>query len=176
MKHSLYGGWVVIAALCWTFATAAPAAENCANINIRTERMLDLGTLRALPEARGFLQLDPGQGISVSAHGVTHAGPSGSSAEVIVTGPVSAEVRLRVEAQALSEHDSARFTLVELIVRSGALHQRLPRDGGGFTIDLPSHGDAEGQARRKVQFGAVMRFRDAHRSEQALYRLIASCQ
>jgi hypothetical protein len=175
MKLPFSGGWVVIAALCCTIATAATAAEDCANINIRTERMLDLGTLRALPEARGFLQLDPGQGISVSAHGVTHAGPSGS-AEVIVTGPVSAEVRLRVEAQALSEHDSARFTLVELIVRSGALHQRLPRDGGGFTIDLPSHGDAEGQARRKVQFGAVMRFRDAHRSEQALYRLIASCQ
>ncbi|MEX0373610.1 hypothetical protein [Spiribacter roseus] len=175
MKHSLYGGWAAIATLCCTFVTAATAAENCANINIRTERMLDLGTLRALPEVRGFLQLDPGKGISVSAHGVTHAGPSGS-AEVIVIGPVSAEVRLRVDAHAVSEHDNARLTLVELIVRSGALHQRLPPDGADFTIDLPSHGNAEGQARRKVQFGAVMRFRDAHRSEQALYRLIASCQ
>ena len=175
MKLPFYAGWAVIAALCCTFATAAAAEEDCANIDIRTGRMLDLGTIRALPEARGFLQLDPGQGISMSAHGVTHAGPSGS-AEVVVTGPASAEVKLRVEAQALSEHNNARFALVELIVRSGALHQRLTPHGGDFTIELPSHGDAEGQAKRKVRFGAIMRFRDAQRPEQALYRLIANCQ
>ncbi|MBS3786219.1 MAG: hypothetical protein KGY57_05350 [Gammaproteobacteria bacterium] len=175
MKPFRYGWRAVIVILCCAFTTAAAAVEDCANINIRTERMLNLGTIRALPEARGFLQLDPREGISISADGVTHAGPSGS-AEVIITGPAGAEVKLRAKAQALSEHNSARFTLVELVVRSGAIHQRIAPDGGDFTIELPSRGDAEGQARRRVQFGAVMRFRDGHRPEQAVYRLTANCR
>lgn len=167
--------WLLIAALPYSVMTATAATADCANITIRTERMLDLGTIRALPEVRGFLQLDPKHGISISAHGVTHAGPS-ASAEVVVTGPASAEVKLIVEAEALSDHKSRRFTLVELIARSGALHHRFAPASGHFIIDLPSRGDSEGQAQRRIQFGAVMRFRDARRPEQALYRLIASCQ
>jgi len=164
----------IIATLLCAVITATPAMADCANVTIRTERMLDLGTVRSLPAARGFLQLKPRHGISISAQGVTHTGPSGT-AQVVISGPVGSEVDLRVEAQRLSDHNTSRLTLVELIAYSGTLHQRIAPTGGHFTITLPARGDAEGQARRKVEFGAVMRFQDAQRQETARYRLTTRC-
>lgn len=155
-------------------ATMLMASADCRDISINSDQTLNLGMIRTQPETRGFMELDPRSGIALSARGVAHSGPYGA-ASIRVSGPVGTRVTLQIEAQRESERRNSRLSLSEIIVRSGALSQRLPADGGEVTIELPSSGNAEGISQRRVEFGAVVRFRGTEDREQVKYRLIPTC-
>lgn len=162
---ALLGGYLII---------SVSANGDCREIAIEGQQTLSLGTLRTLPGATGFLELDPQQGIAVSAEGAVHAGPYGA-ATVDITGPVGAEVTLLLEAQKVSDHDARYLDLSELMVRSEGLNRRMPVEDGDITINLSGRGDAQNRTRKRIFVGAVMRFRAADEQQQAQYRLAVAC-
>jgi|GEM_PF-2219425 len=147
---------------------------SCLDIRIQAEAGLALGTMRTLPDARGFLELHPRHGISTSSDGVVHQGPSGT-AVLHLAGPPEQRVNLELAAQQTSEHDAASLHLAELIVSDGGETRRLDADGEILSVRLPARKGTDGRARLRLEIGAVAAFQHRGEAQQARYRLTAAC-
>lgn len=88
--RALWTRWTPILALVPALLAPPLLADgevaDCGDVSLKTESGLALGTVRTLPDHRGFLELHPRHGISVSNDGVVHQGPWGS-AELSLSGP-----------------------------------------------------------------------------------------
>lgn len=153
---------------------AAASETRCPDVSLQTRNSLALGTVRTLPDMRGFLELHPRHGISVSNDGVVHQGPSGS-AVLQITGPPSKRITLELAIQQTSKHQTSRLHLVELIVQGGGTTRRLDADGETLTVRLPDNAGSDGLARMRLEVGAVAAFRHHRNPQQARYRLTATC-
>lgn len=159
---------------CLLGLLAAGAWADCADIDIRVDSGVAIGTLRVAKGASGFVELHPSAGLSVSVSGVALDGPA-TPGQLVVQGPAGREVELQLQLLPDEQARDARLDLAEIMVQSGADQARLPADGGLFSVRLPSQGDAEGRARRRIEVGAVVRFRWTDSREAATYRLSAEC-
>ena len=160
--------------LATTPAAADQAQTPCPDITLRAEAGLALGTVRVQPGVRGFLELHPRHGISVSSDGVVHQGPWGS-AVLHLAGPPEQRISLELAVEQTSEHHAASLQLAELIVSDGGETRRLDADGETLSVRLPDREGPDGLARLRLEVGAVAAFRHRGEPQQASYRLTASC-
>lgn len=147
---------------------------DCGDVSLKTESGLALGTVRTLPDHRGFLELHPRHGISVSNDGVVHQGPWGS-AELSLSGPPGHRISLELALQQTSKHHTPSLRLSELIVVNGSRSRRLDASGETLSLRLPDQERADGSARMRLDIGAVAAFRHRSDPQEARYRLTATC-
>ena len=146
----------------------------CPQVTLQTEASLVLGTVRTQPGVRGFLELHPRHGISVSSDGVVHQGPWGS-AVLHLSGPPGQRIDLELTVQPITEHPAASLRLAELIVLDGGETRRLDADGEILSLRLPDREGPDGTARLRLEIGAVVAFHHRGEPQQARYRLTAAC-
>lgn len=154
--------------------SAEPETDRCPGFSLQTEVGLALGTVRTQPGARGFLQLHPRHGISVSNDGVVHQGPWGS-AELLLLGPSGHRITLELALEQISDHDDRGLKLAELILLDGGETRRLDVDGETLKLRLPRREGPDGRARMRLRIGAVAAFRHHSVPQRARYRLAATC-
>lgn len=147
---------------------------NCPRVSVQAESGLALGTVRTLPGRRGFLELHPHHGISVSNDGVVHQGPWGT-AVLRLAGPPGKRIMLELTFQQTSTHHTANLRLSELIVLLDGKTRRLEAEGDTLSLRLPKQERADGRARLTVEIGAVLAFRHRSDPQEARYRLTATC-
>lgn len=153
---------------------AEPKTERCPGVSLQSEAGLALGTVRTLSGVKGFIEVHPRHGISVSSDGVVHQGPWGA-AVLHLTGPAQHRVVLDLAIERTSTHHAASLRLVELIVSGGGETQRLDAEGASLALRLPDHESPDGRVRMRLEIGAVAAFRHNDEPQQASYRLIAVC-
>ena len=164
----------LVSALFMSPLAAESEPDRCPGVSLQAEVGLALGTVRTQPGARGFLELHPRHGISVSNDGVVHQGPWGS-AELLLLGPPEHRITLELILEQTSEHDDRGLKLAELILLDGGETRRLDADGETLKLRLPDREGPDGRARMRLEIGAVAAFRHHSNPQRARYRLAAAC-
>jgi len=156
------------------FVMAGDVIASCANVSVIVRQPLEIGTIWPMPQAHGFVELDPVEGLSFS-HGDAAYDSGFGEARVTITGLAGTIVTIGVEILAENYQKHPSIELSELIVRHGIEQTRFGIEGGEFQVTLPNRGSPEGLAKTSVGVGAVMRYQNPRASETVHYKLILSC-
>ena len=153
---------------------ATDVMASCANVSVITRQPLEIGIIRPMPQAHGFVELDPQEGMSFSHGNAAHDSGFGEG-QVTITGLAGTTVTIGVEVLAEYEDRHPNIEMSEVIVRHGVEDTRIGIKGGEFQVTLPKRGTPEGLAKTSVGVGAVMRYQNPRASETVHYKLILSC-
>ena len=153
---------------------AGDAIASCANVSMITRQPLEIGTIRPMPQAHGFVALDPLEGLSFSDGNAAHDSGFGEG-RVTVTGLAGTTVTIGVEILAENHLKHPSIEMSEVIVRHSVEETRFGMEGGEFQVTLPNRGTPEGLAKTSVRVGAVMRYQDPQGTQTARYRLELTC-
>ena len=153
---------------------AGDVIASCANVSVIIRQPLEIGTIWPMPEAHGFVELDPVEGLSFS-HGDAAYDSGFGEGRVTITGMAGTTVTIGVDILAEKHSKHPSIELSELIVRHGVEETRFGIEGGEFRVTLPNRGTPEGLAKTSVGVGAVMRYQNPRASETVHYKLILSC-
>lgn len=174
-KRSIVGFVLVICGFSlMTVAQPLQAKLSCADVEINSNAALVMGELRSMPYAKGFIELHPIHGISISGTGASHSGLYGL-AELTVSGPHGAEILIQLTTLPSVGDFSGSISFAELLVLSTNGLQRIAATGGEVKVMLSGRANQKDYSQQRFQVGAVFKYRHAKGKNHVKYQLTARC-